>query len=186
MDWYKNSGPPAEVSTRLEANVLAAYKQRHRVRRRWSRVAVPMGIAASLVVASWLITTRRELHGPQPVAPAPASVIAQQNVNPPPTARVPAPKATRRKAVARKRKQAAEQLATTQPVRKPVSTEFIQLPYAPVFFPPEGGQIIRVRLPRSSMRSVGLPVNEERAYERVQAEVLMGSDGIARAIRFVR
>jgi hypothetical protein len=36
------------------------------------------------------------------------------------------------------------------------------------------------------MRSFGLPVSEERALDRVQADVLMGEDGIARAIRFVR
>jgi len=35
------------------------------------------------------------------------------------------------------------------------------------------------------MRTVGLPINEERASERIQADVLLGQDGIARAIRFI-
>jgi hypothetical protein len=48
------------------------------------------------------------------------------------------------------------------------------------------GQFVRVKVPASSMRNFGLPVSEERAFERVQADVLMGEDGIARAIRFVR
>jgi len=36
------------------------------------------------------------------------------------------------------------------------------------------------------MASFGLPVNQERAESRVKADVLIGEDGLARAIRFVR
>jgi hypothetical protein len=35
------------------------------------------------------------------------------------------------------------------------------------------------------MRSFGLPVNEDRLDPAVKADVLIGEDGIARAIRFV-
>jgi hypothetical protein len=49
----------------------------------------------------------------------------------------------------------------------------------------ENGQILRVELPRSALLSFGLPVNPDRASERVRADVLVGSDGLARAIRFV-
>ena len=47
-------------------------------------------------------------------------------------------------------------------------------------------QVVRVRLPRSAMRSVGLPVNEDRWMEQVPADVLLGQDGVARAVRFVK
>ena len=50
----------------------------------------------------------------------------------------------------------------------------------------DGGQLVRVQLPRSTLMKFGLPVNVDRANERVKADVLLGSDGIARAIRFVR
>ena len=50
----------------------------------------------------------------------------------------------------------------------------------------DGGQLVRVQLPRSALMRFGLPVNMDRANERVKADVLLGSDGIARAIRFVR
>jgi hypothetical protein len=36
------------------------------------------------------------------------------------------------------------------------------------------------------MRKVGLPVNEDRLSDRVYADVLVGDEGLARAIRFVR
>ena len=47
-------------------------------------------------------------------------------------------------------------------------------------------QLGRVELPRSSLASFGLPVNLERAGERIKADVVVGNDGMARAIRFVR
>jgi hypothetical protein len=46
--------------------------------------------------------------------------------------------------------------------------------------------VLRVELPRSSLASFGLPVNLERAGERIKADVVVGNDGMARAIRFVR
>ena len=52
--------------------------------------------------------------------------------------------------------------------------------------PGEGGQVIRVTLPRSAMRTVGLPVPENGWYERVPADVVLGQDGVARAVRFVK
>ena len=45
--------------------------------------------------------------------------------------------------------------------------------------------VVRVEVPRSAMEAVGIAVSPERAAERVQADVMMGSDGLARAVRFV-
>jgi hypothetical protein len=50
----------------------------------------------------------------------------------------------------------------------------------------DGGQLFRIQLPRSALMSFGLPVNTDGANQKVKADVLVGSDGIARAIRFVR
>lgn len=50
----------------------------------------------------------------------------------------------------------------------------------------EGSQVVRVELPRYAMARFGLPVNMERYDERVKADVLLGADGLARAIRFVQ
>jgi len=67
---------------------------------------------------------------------------------------------------------------------KEIATDFILLTY-------DGdvgseAQLVRVELPRSSMASFGLPVNMDRADQRVKADVLLGADGLARAIRFVQ
>jgi hypothetical protein len=67
-----------------------------------------------------------------------------------------------------------------------IATDFIPLAQAAHFAPAEGGHVVRVEMPRSALVSFGLPVNFERAGGRVKADVLVGDDGIARAIRFVR
>ena len=45
------------------------------------------------------------------------------------------------------------------------------------------GAILRVRLQRSSLGSLGLPVNEERAAEWIQVDLLVGNDGLPQAVR---
>jgi hypothetical protein len=52
--------------------------------------------------------------------------------------------------------------------------------------PPLGrGQLLRVELPASAMQMVGLPVREDRLADSVEADVLVGEEGLPRAIRFV-
>ena len=65
-----------------------------------------------------------------------------------------------------------------------IATDFIRINYATPIEP--GSQIVRVRLPRSAMAQFGLPVNMDRADQTVKADVIMGIDGIAQAIRFVQ
>ncbi len=67
-----------------------------------------------------------------------------------------------------------------------VATEFIPLVHAGQYAPAEEGHLVRVEVPRSALVSFGLPVNAEATGGSVKADVLMGQDGIARAIRFVR
>lgn len=69
--------------------------------------------------------------------------------------------------------------------REEVMTEFLPLTYGGLS-QVDDGQVIRIEVPRSALQSFGLPVNIERAGERVKADVLLGHDGVARAIRFVR
>jgi hypothetical protein len=52
--------------------------------------------------------------------------------------------------------------------------------------PMESGELIRVQMPRSALVKFGLPVNVVSADVPVKADLLVGEDGLARAIRFVR
>lgn len=68
---------------------------------------------------------------------------------------------------------------------KEIATDFIPLTYGDTELGSDA-QVVRVELPRSAMASFGLPVNMDRADQRVKADVLLGADGLARAIRFVQ
>ena len=67
-----------------------------------------------------------------------------------------------------------------------IVTDYIPLMNGGQLTPGDAGHVVRVEMPRSALASFGLPVNADRTESRVKADVLMGGDGIARAIRFVR
>lgn len=64
-------------------------------------------------------------------------------------------------------------------------SEFILLPYAQSEVPLEQGVIVRVQIPVSELGGMGLPVAPVTAEEKVNADLLVGQDGIARAVRVV-
>ena len=77
--------------------------------------------------------------------------------------------------------------AVANHVTKEIATDFIPLSYmSAASLQQEGGQIIRVQVPRSALANFGFPVNMDRYNEKVKADVLYGVDGMARAIRFVQ
>jgi hypothetical protein len=65
------------------------------------------------------------------------------------------------------------------------ATDFIPLSYGGVQKPMESGEVIRLQMPRSALIAFGLPVSVEHADAPVNAELLLGEDGMARAIRFI-
>jgi hypothetical protein len=65
-------------------------------------------------------------------------------------------------------------------------TDFLPLRYGDSQKPMESGALIRVQMPRSALARFGLPVNAERADAPIKADLLVGEDGLAHAIRFVR
>jgi hypothetical protein len=62
---------------------------------------------------------------------------------------------------------------------------FIPLPNTERMAPNEEMNLVRVQLPRSAMISLGYAVSEDRAEEQIEADVMLGADGVARAVRFL-
>ncbi len=170
----------------VEQNLLAEFqKQRAGSNRQgtwWVRAAIG-AIAAALIVAA-AVSLRRapeqhavqikppEAHVTSPEAPVIALEIPKVTKE-----RVWAARASQRKAL---RKSMPEPVAA----QREVMTEFIPIVYDPE--PIERGQIVRIRLPSSALATLGLPVNEEHSNETILADVLLGEDGLARAVRFVK
>ena len=65
-------------------------------------------------------------------------------------------------------------------------TDYIPLTYLADATAVESGTVLRVELPPSALIAVGLPAPVERTDSRVKADVVVGDDGVARAVRFVR
>jgi hypothetical protein len=63
--------------------------------------------------------------------------------------------------------------------------DFIPLPNAERISANEDLNLVRVEVPRSAMLALGYDVSADRAFEPVQAEVVLGADGLARAVRFL-
>ncbi len=72
-------------------------------------------------------------------------------------------------------------------VQQPVDYDgFIPLPNsAGVAADEDDVNLVRVEVPRSAMIALGLDVSADRASELVEADVMLGSNGVARAVRFL-
>lgn len=138
----------------------------------WTAIA---SVAAALLVAAMLETLRRPpVITPRLVAPPPPVVATA----PVPAAPAPPP---RRRVKAR----------VLPPVPKveeapEVATDFFEIPYSEPLRPDERADVIRIQMPRANIAAFGLPVSGGRLDSRVTADVLMGEDGVARAVRLIR
>jgi hypothetical protein len=50
----------------------------------------------------------------------------------------------------------------------------------------DDGQIVRVELPRSSLVAMGVDVPSENGADKLKTDLLIGSDGVMKAVRFVK
>lgn len=110
-------------------------------------------------------------------APKPVEQLAENQ-----TPKRQAPKRVRRNAVTRR----APETPMANHVTNEIATDFVPLGDMNAASLQDGGQIVRVTLRRSALVRFGIPVNMDRYNENVKADVLIGVDGLARAIRFVQ
>ena len=65
------------------------------------------------------------------------------------------------------------------------SEDFIPLPFADPEAPLGSGEVVRIRLTEADLSLLGLTVSEDASTRPLTADVVIGEDGVARAIRFV-
>ncbi|MGA2713206.1 MAG: hypothetical protein ABSG41_08860 [Bryobacteraceae bacterium] len=164
------------ISPVVEARLIEAFRTRRPKR------AFPFRAVCSVAIAAALVTV---IIVDRPQKPQNAVSKPSVDVVSPPSreAAIEIPKASEhpvRPAISkrvRKPTQVKEQTA------QEVVTDFFPL-MDPA--PPFGrGEILRVELPATAMQAVGLPVGDDHLADRVQADVLVGEEGLPRAIRFV-
>ena len=130
--------------------------RRHHLRRKMIRLSAAFSAAAAAGIVLILW-----LHNETPkTTPVPVAVAAQ------------AP---------------AAQIGTaTQIGDEESDANFYPLPEAEALPAVENAMVVRVQLPVSSLQLMGVPVSEERADSSVQADLLLGQDGLARGVRLVQ
>ncbi len=142
-------------------------------------------ILLAVILPVWLRTSPQTQPANNAVAssPTPKSVDQSPAIPPEP----PAVAITPRKKPSSIRKAKTSQPANAyQAVAGKTTDEYVPLTYLAKTTAIDSGTIVRVRLSRSALVSLGLPVNLENTSDSVSAEVVMGDDGVARAIRLVQ
>ncbi|GEM_PF-1307226 len=66
------------------------------------------------------------------------------------------------------------------------TTDFIALTYMDEKSAVDNGIVVRVQVPRATIIAMGLPLNAAQTDGYVKADVVIGDDGVARAIRLVQ
>ena len=168
---------PAEVKPAVLSEFRSIGQRRRKLRialASWGAIAACVVLTAAGLY--WRLT-RNERTPPQ-------EAVAKSAARPAPAEQpkelAAVPNEPVKRQVRRKRRPRSEAVQASQPV-----ADFVALPSAPPLDAAEGGSIVRVTLPRSAMRSFGIAVDDIESPGRVTADVMVGSDGMARAVRFV-
>ena len=76
-------------------------------------------------------------------------------------------------------------IAIFAPHKPAASEEFIAVPYSAPIGEYERMEVVRVNVPVTALAQWGLPVGNVSLGQRVDADVVIGEDGLARAVLFV-
>src|SRR5262245_1249096 len=199
-----------EIPERIETALLAAFRQAQwqmgqtrrsapaivaSRRRRWLLAVAALALLTSgISLAAWVASSHKReapaigsTRGVAPPTSVPASHEKSDQTRPqvadilPPEERVPAPRSEKRQ----KRSANVNRLSASNDAPREFVTPFFPVMQGGELIPFEGGQLVRVRMPRSNLIPFGIPLDQERAGETIKADVLLSNDGLARAIRLV-
>jgi hypothetical protein len=163
-----------QVSPRIEQQLLEEFRQRSArpSRRAWRWPIVALGTAAALLLALGLAFHSRTRQRPTTEATADAGSKGSEKIassGPSESSSTPGEQGTEEKE--------ASDLES--------ATGFVSLPYADDSMASEGGAIVRVVLSRPALASLGLPVADVGATDRIPADIIVSEDGAPQAIRLV-
>jgi hypothetical protein len=190
-----------EMPERIETALLAAFRQREAApavaprRRRWLLAVAALALLTfGISLAGWIASShKRETQTPGPTdgrvstidVPAPPGKSDQ---TPPrivevrkPDRRIPGPRAGGHQ----ERFALADRRSSSNDAPREFVTPFFPVMQGGELIPLDGGQLVRVRIPRSNLIPLGIPLDQGRASETIKADVLLSNDGLARAIRLV-
>jgi hypothetical protein len=150
----------------------AAPATRYRVAGRW--MAAAAGVVIAVAITFYTVPSRNVRPQPTAQPPAPAAPITQPGPDRIEVAPTPSsPPAPRPRALGR-------------PARAPAEArlnEFVPLPGAFALPDFESGRIVRMEVPVAGLPAFGIDLVPDAAPTAVEADFLIGQDGLPRAIR---
>ncbi len=163
---------------------------------RWLIIGAPVAAAAALLIALYILpvsidrTFEMAAMEAVPVRVQPDRVqsidlvpVAEPAANDP-SVKAEIPKSVTRKPKVQKVARPSKILPADPLVAgDEIKSDFISLSYAREA---DSGQIVRVKVPSSMMVTVGLVASVEKPSALIDAEVIVGDDGLTRAIRFIQ
>ncbi|HEX3185678.1 MAG TPA: hypothetical protein VHQ94_12825 [Pyrinomonadaceae bacterium] len=177
-----NAPPEIEQKLREAFRAQTATAASHSYGRYWL-----VAVAAMILIVISVIALRSRNEPPKPTIAQQPQIKEQPTIVEQPRVDQLQPK---QQQIAQKPRRPAARRSQNNEVanhvNREIATDFMPLGYFNASTLQDGGQIVRVELPRSTLMSFGLPVNMDRYHEKVKADVFIGVDGLAHAIRFVR
>jgi len=174
--------PPSAVASARPAFPSSAARP-------WLALAATLVVATGLwwVSAQWRSGTRPDAAGQAQSIPAQAQPTPAQASITPAVPEHPAPAASpvRPAMVTTTPAAARTQAPPSRPPARNEVMQFVTLPSAVGMPALESGRIVRVEVPTSMLPSLGFDIGPDTPSALVEADVLVGQDGQARAIRFV-
>lgn len=161
---------------RVEAALIGELRRR----KRWlltGRLAAAGALAAAVLIGLLLTRPAPPIPAPPPIA---VSKPLEEKYAPAPA---PPPAPVVMKVPYRQPRKPIEQQQRIAAIKP---NEFIPVGAWQALEPMERGSIVRVRLPKSSLPGLGIPVSADRWNESIPADVVLGEDGTLRAVRFVK
>jgi hypothetical protein len=157
----------AETPPRVEMRLRQEFRTRHQtLKTRRAAVVASWALAAAVLLAVGISWTRWRAQHFAPAGNS-ATKSAAQTSNPP---------------VAGETSAATMASESATLVADNEEDGFTALPGA-ISADNEDASIVRVRMQRSSLGAFGLAVNEERASDWIQVDLLVGDDGLPQAVR---
>jgi hypothetical protein len=163
-----------QASPRVETSLMEEFR---RQRTASSRRRVQRQIAALATAAVVLLVLGISLYRwmspnvvTSPVANVPSKTLSSPSISPVATAT---------------NSQQQDQESANQADDSEYATAFVPLPYADDPTAADGGTVVRVILSRPALASLGVPVTDPGATDRISADLLLSEDGAPQAIRLV-
>ncbi len=199
---FAESAETAAPSPQLKASLRAAFDARYGKAtapigistqantHRWALAAVAAILLVAMTVPLWLrqfSSQKTQVVVKKLPTPSRITEIPEELTRPPAPPSVDQPKVVSHNPSpgAKRRIARRDNAPAVSTFAAETTTGFIPLTYLSSTTALQSGVIVRVEVERATLIAMGLPLNLERAGSRIKADLALGDDGVARAIRLV-